>query len=59
MDKRTNDHLLRWAEQTLSTVEYASVLAMIYATVRRHPDLLADRTWPEIRSIAERTANSH
>ena len=53
MDAYTRNHLAAWADYTLHDHERESVVKAILDIVASDPNLLADHSWPEIRSLAE------
>jgi len=55
MDSFTTQHLDRWADATLFVDERDAVLSRIRDFVAENPEVLADRSWPEIRGLAERS----
>ena len=46
-------HLDLWLKNTVSRYERDAVKRSILKVVNEHPDLLNDRSWPEIRNMAE------
>ena len=60
MDKYTMDHLMNWAVHSLGDADYAMpIIARIIDFTREHPGVLDDnRSWPEIRALADRWADN-
>ena len=53
MDVFEKQHLENWLELTIVWDEIDSVRQDILKVVNEHPDLLGNRSWPEIRDMAE------
>jgi len=53
MDVFEKQHLENWLESTIVWDEIDSVRKDILKVINEHPDLLGNRSWPEIRDMAE------
>ena len=53
MDDFTKRHLEAWLELTILWDEIDMVRQDILGVVNEHPELLENRSWPEIRVMAE------
>ena len=52
MDDFTKRHLEAWLELTILWDEIDMVRQDILGVVNEHPELLGNRSWPEIRAMA-------
>lgn len=53
LDFHTSQHFSRWLERTVPACDRAQVQSGILALLRGDPGLLEDRSWPELRALAE------
>jgi len=53
MDDFQKHHLEAWLESTILWDEIDTVRRDILWVVNEHPELLGNRSWPEIRAMAE------
>jgi hypothetical protein len=49
-------HLVTWLENHVFDDERDAVTNLILEFIVRHPEMLADHSWPEIRLLAEAEA---
>lgn len=55
MDNFTDQHLTAWLDDTILSDERKQVEVAIRGFVAQYPDVVERMSWPEIRSLAERT----
>jgi hypothetical protein len=53
IDNFTLRHLAAWLDDHVPDGERDAVTNLILEFIARHPEMLADHTWSEIRSLAE------
>lgn len=54
MDYQQAEHFLAWLERAVPASEQHTVEQQIHALLHDHPDLIETRSWPEMRTLAER-----
>lgn len=57
MNQTTAEHFYRWLTETVFEDEQHQVEQDIHALLREYPELVQDRSWPEMRRLAERMAS--
>ena len=58
MEAHTEKHFHAWLERSVHSSEQHETEKLIQALLCECPELLADRSWPELRAIAEATINN-
>ena len=56
IDDFTLKHLAAWLDDHIFADEREAVTDLILEFIVRHPEVLTDHSWPEIRSLAEAEA---